>query len=78
MKDMLLKTAYKERKVRSASDYDDQKKQNWTYITFAHFQMIHTSEGDNYVHMVYIYIYSMSHTLPNPADWRTAAPCRNN
>ena len=23
-------------------------------------------------------LYSVSHSLPNPADWRTAAPCRNN
>jgi len=23
-------------------------------------------------------LYSVSHSLPNPAGWRTAAPCRNN
>ena len=24
------------------------------------------------------YLYRVSHSLPNPAGWRTAAPCRNN
>jgi len=23
-------------------------------------------------------LYSMSHSLPNPAGWPTAAPCHNN